>query len=196
MKKIILATHNKGKVREMKEILSNLDIDILTKDDAGIDIDPEENGSTLEENALIKAKAIYAIKEIPVIADDTGLFVEALNGAPGVRSARYAGMDGNDSANREKLLDELKDIHNRKAYFETVVCFIDSKGHETFAKGRCYGTINREEAGDNGFGYDCLFTPQGESRTFAEMSNEEKNKLSHRAKALNQLRILLEEYKG
>lgn len=180
----------------MKEILSNLDLEILTKDDARIDVDPEENGSTLEENAFIKGKAIYSIKKIPVIADDTGLFVEALCGEPGVRSARYAGKDGDDAANRKKLLEELHGIENRKAYFETVVCFIDTNGHETFAKGRCYGNINREEAGNNGFGYDCLFIPEGEDRTFAQMTDEEKNEISHRAKALQKLRILLEEYSG
>lgn len=196
MEKIVLATHNKGKAKEMKNILSNINAEIITKSEIGIHEDPEETGDTLEENALIKGKAIYSICKLPVISDDTGLFVEALEGEPGVHSARYAGEEGNDSENRSKLLKELEGIRNRKAYFETVICFINNRGYESFAKGRCYGNISTEEVGNNGFGYDCLFIPEGESRTFAQMDDEEKNSMSHGSKALENLRIVLEEYIG
>lgn len=193
MKKIILATHNKGKVKELKEILSDLDYDIVTKTDIGIDYDPIEDGISLEENAFIKAKYIFDRCKSPVIADDTGLFVEALEGEPGVHSARYGGEEGNDSLNREKLLKELIEVDNRNAYFETVICFIGESGKESFTKGRCYGKINRKEVGENGFGYDSIFIPTGYEETFAQLTEVKKNKISHRGKALVELRMLLEE---
>lgn len=193
MKKIILATHNKGKAKEFKSLLENLGFEILTKGDIGIEIDPVENGKTLEDNAKIKAIAIYNEIKTFTIADDTGLFVESLNGLPGVHTARYAGENCSDKENREKLLFEMSGIKNRKAYFETVIALVDDSGEIYYAHGRCDGSIAETERGDRGFGFDKLFIPKGYDKTFAELSEEEKNKISHRALALLELKKLLKE---
>lgn len=193
MKKIILATHNKGKAKEFKSLLENLGFEILTKGDIGIEIDPVENGKTLEDNAKIKAIAIYNEIKTFTIADDTGLFVESLNGLPGVHTARYAGENCSDKENREKLLFEMSGIKNRKAYFETVIALVDDSGEIYYAHGRCDGNIAETERGDRGFGFDKLFIPKGYDKTFAELSEEEKNKISHRALALLELKNLLKE---
>lgn len=193
MKKIILATHNKGKAKEFKSLLENLGFEILTKGDIGIEIDPEENGKTLEDNAKIKAIAIYDEIKTFTIADDTGLFVESLNGLPGVHTARYAGENCSDKENRDKLLFEMSGMKNRKAYFETVIALVDDSGEIHYAHGRCDGSIAERERGDKGFGFDKLFIPKGYDKTFAELSEDEKNKISHRALALLALKDLLKE---
>lgn len=193
MKKIILATHNQGKVNEFKSLLEEINFDVLSKSDLGIKIDPEENGETLEDNALIKAKAIYDDVKNYTLADDTGLFVEGLNNLPGVHTARYAGENCSDEDNRKKLLKEMKNMKNRKAYFKTVIALIDNKGKTYYAEGICKGKISEKEIGEEGFGFDKLFIPDGYSQTFAQMADGEKNKISHRGKALKSLIEILKE---
>lgn len=189
--RLVMATNNKNKLREVREILSPLGIEVISQNEAGVDIEPDENGITFSENALIKAQAVYNAVKVPVIADDSGLCVDALDGRPGVYSARYA-PKGNEC---EKLLDEMKDVpdEKRSAFFECCIAFTDGKNTE-FMSGRCYGTITREARGENGFGYDPVFARNG--KTLAEMTPEEKNRISHRAEALKQLYSYLEKRKG
>lgn len=190
-KKLILSTGNSDKIKEIKDILKDLSVDILSKGDLGLgDLEIEENGDTLEENAIIKAKALAERVNGIVIADDTGLFVEYLNGAPGVHSARYGGEEHNYKKNNEKLLEELKDvpIDKRSAYFETVIAIVlEDKSIRTL-RGRCNGIIGLEPVGDKGFGYDPLFIPEGYDQSFAELGEDIKNEIGHRGKALNQLK--------
>lgn len=193
MKKIILSTDNKNKLREIREILKDLDIEILAKSDIdGLDFEVIEDADTLYGNALKKAEAIAEKVDIAVLADDTGLFVNALNGEPGVHSARYA-SEHDDAKNREKLLNNLKDKEDRSAYFKTQIVLIDSKKNIIPIEGICEGEISKEEKGDNGFGYDSIFIPKGYDKTFAEMNSEEKNAISHRSRALVNLKNKLEE---
>ncbi|MDE5936731.1 MAG: RdgB/HAM1 family non-canonical purine NTP pyrophosphatase [Ruminococcus sp.] len=182
MKKIVFATNNKNKLREAREILDSLDIEVISQSEAGAECDPEENGVTFAENAIIKAKAVYDIVKCPVIADDSGLCVDALDGRPGVYSARYASK-GQEC---RKLLNEMKDIppNKRSAYFECVIAYIDDNGVKT-ASGMCKGKIGYEERGTNGFGYDPIFM-YGD-RSLAEMTAEEKNNISHRSIALKSM---------
>lgn len=190
-KKIILASNNKGKIREIREILSPLGFDVISMKEAGIDMEIEENGSTFEENAAIKARAIYKISGSAVIADDSGLAVDYLNGAPGVYSHRYAGENASDYDRNMKLLSELSkaDEEKRTAAFVCAMCYIDENGREQIVRGECRGRIGYEMKGENGFGYDPLFM-YGDS-SFAEISADEKNKISHRANALKLLCKLL-----
>ncbi len=192
-KKIILASNNKGKIREIQEILLPLGFDIISMKEAGIDTEIEENGSTFEENAAIKARAIYKISGAAVIADDSGLAVDYLNGAPGVYSHRYAGENASDYDRNMKLLSELSKAEDdkRQAAFVCAMCYIDENGKEHIVKGECKGKIGYEMKGENGFGYDPLFM-YGE-KSFAEISPDEKNKISHRA---NALKLLCELLKG
>lgn len=190
-RKIILSTGNLNKVEEIKKILKDLPIEVLTKDDLGFkDIDVEEDGKTLEENAIKKAKAIGDKVEELVIADDSGLFVEYLNGGPGLHSARYAGKHCNYQDNNIKLLQELKEVpmEKRKAYFETVIALIKPNGEVVTLVGRCNGSISFELRGNEGFGYDPLFIVDGYDKTFAELGDVIKNKISHRSEALNKLK--------
>lgn len=195
-KKLILSTGNPDKVKEIKDILKDLPVDILSKKDLGLgDLEIEENGNTLEENAIIKAKALAERIDGIVIADDTGLFVEYLNGAPGVHSARYGGEEHNYKKNNERLLKELKNvpINKREAYFETVIAMVlEDKSIRTLS-GRCNGTISLEPMGDNGFGYDPLFIPDGYSKSFGELGEDIKNKIGHRGRALNQLKLEMDK---
>lgn len=190
-KKIILASNNKGKIREIQEILSPLGYEIISMRDSGIDIDIEENGKTFKENAGIKAKAIYEISHTAVIADDSGLEVDYLNGAPGVYSHRYAGENATDEDRNNKLLSELSGIPEEKrgAAFVCEICYIDEVGTEQYVRGECRGKIGYEPIGENGFGYDPLFMYG--KKSFAEISAEEKNKISHRADALRKLCSIL-----
>ncbi|MGN0622292.1 MAG: XTP/dITP diphosphatase [Porcipelethomonas sp.] len=186
-KKIVLASNNKGKIREISEILSPLGFDVVSQRDAGADIDVPETGSTFEENAVIKARAVYEICRTAVIADDSGLTVDALNGAPGVYSHRFAGENATDDDRNAKLLSELDGVPDEKrgAAFVCALCYIDENGEEHMFRGECRGKIGRELRGENGFGYDPLFM-YGES-SFAEIPAEEKNRISHRAEALKML---------
>lgn len=191
MQKIIAATKNKNKVREFKEILP--DFDIITQEEAGIDLDVEETGTTFSENALLKAKAIFEKTGIPALADDSGLEVFALDGAPGVYSARYGGEGLDDRGRLELLLKNMENIEDsrRGAQFVCAIAFVT--GEKTYkAEGVCKGTIIREARGENGFGYDPVFYVPEFGKTTAEMSSDEKNAISHRGKALRALAEMLE----
>jgi XTP/dITP diphosphohydrolase len=190
--KIVFATNNNNKLREIREILGNK-YEIVSLKDIGCDVDIPETSDTLEGNALIKAKYVYDNYHMNVFADDTGLEVEALNGAPGVYSARYAGGDGHDSdANMAKLLMKLGENNNRNARFRTVIALIlNKKGSEKPEihefEGIVEGSILKEKSGNTGFGYDPLFVPKGYNESFAQLGEEIKNKISHRAIAVGKL---------
>ncbi len=196
MKKFILASNNAHKIKEIKEILKDFDFEILSLKEAGINIDVEEDGKTFEENSFKKANEIreYLInkgeKNFIVMADDSGLEVDFLNGAPGIYSARFAGEHGNDLKNNEKLLEELKGVEDkeRKANFICVIVAVTDKGEKIVAEGKSYGVILKVLCGTDGFGYDPLFYVPEFNKTFAEMSSKEKNSISHRGRALNKLK--------
>lgn len=192
-KRIILASNNKNKIREISEILSPLGYEVISQRDAGAELDVEETGTTFAENAALKARAVHDLCGLPVIADDSGLAVDFLDGAPGVYSHRYAGENASDADRNEKLLRELEGVNDEKrgAKFICVICFIDENGSEKLIRGECCGKIGYEPLGDNGFGYDPVFM-YGE-RSFAQITAEEKNKISHRAKALEGLCTFLKE---
>jgi XTP/dITP diphosphohydrolase len=185
---IVIATHNPHKREELFRILKNdlqSNIEILTLDDIHPPIgDIEETGLTLEDNALIKALAVHEKTGLPTIADDTGLEVDALDGAPGVFSARYSGENASYHSNVTKLLSEMEVKTDRKAKFSTVIAFIDEKNEQHFFRGEVEGEIAITHRGTNGFGYDPVFVPEGQLKTFAEMTSEEKNWISHRSRAL------------
>ena len=188
MKEFIIATNNKKKLTEIKRILAPLGIVPVTASDKGIDLgDVEETGSTFAENAYIKAKAAFDICGLPVIADDSGLCVDALDGRPGIYSARYGGHDSPYSVKINMLLDEMKDVadNDRSAHFSCAVCCILRSGEVIAVEGRCNGKIAYEPSGDGGFGYDPIFTVDGKS--FASLTDEEKDRLSHRGNALRML---------
>ena len=186
MKKLVFATNNAHKLEEIRAILGDK-VEILSLNDINCHADIQETADTLQGNAALKAQYIYENYGLDCFADDTGLEVEALNGAPGIYSARYAGGEGHDSeANMKKLLSEMQDKENRKARFRTVICLIEG-GEEHFFEGIVNGSIIRERKGGAGFGYDPVFMPDGYSETFAEMGNDEKNKISHRARAVQKL---------
>ncbi|MBS4028585.1 MAG: RdgB/HAM1 family non-canonical purine NTP pyrophosphatase [Ignavibacteriales bacterium] len=195
MKQILLATNNLHKVEEIKSILSGLQIELLSLKELELDIEVEEDGKTLEENALKKAREIFRATNIPSLADDTGLEVFALNGEPGVFSARYSGTKATYKSNCEKLLHNLKNVSEeiRKAQFRCVIAFVD-KDFETTVEGNCVGKIISEMRGKNGFGYDSVFLPDGFTETFAELSSEEKNIISHRGKALEKMKGVLKQH--
>ena len=183
--KIVFATNNAHKLSEVKAVLGE-GFELVTLKEVGITEDIPETGETLDENASIKARYVYERTGLDCFADDTGLEVEALNGAPGVRSARYA-TDGHDfAANNRKLLKELEGEKNRKARFRTVISLIRS-GVEQQVEGIVNGHIATAESGCEGFGYDPLFIPEGKSVTFAEMTAQEKNSISHRGRAVAEL---------
>lgn len=191
----LIATHNMKKRAELQRILAPLDINVLTADEAGIDLtDVEETGVTFEENAELKAVSGCKESNMPCIADDSGLMVDALNGEPGVYSARYAGEHGNDEKNNEKLLDNLKAVQKdkRTAKFVSSVCCVFPDGRKLTVRGECKGVIGYEKRGENGFGYDPLFYVG--DKTFAELSAEEKDSISHRGNALRKLAAVLPEY--
>lgn len=195
MSTIIAASRNEHKIREIGEITSKFGLKIISRDDAGVpETEIEEDGTTFEENSFKKANEIMKMTGEISIADDSGLEVEYLHGAPGVYSARFAGDDANDRKNNEKLLSLLEDIpyKERKAKFVSVITMVYPDGKKLVARGECHGHILTEPIGDNGFGYDPLFVPDGYQRTFAQFSAEEKNKISHRSKALEKLAEMLE----
>ena len=185
MTKLIFATHNKNKLKEVRSLIPNT-IELLSLDDINLLEEIEETASTIEGNALLKAQTIYKQTGINCFADDSGLLVDALNGAPGVYSARYAGEHKSDSDNLEKLLQDLSKQQNRKAHFKTVMALIIN-GKEYLFEGIINGTITTQKSGANGFGYDPIFLPDGYTETFAEMSSDIKNVISHRAQAMKQL---------
>lgn len=178
---ILVATHNLHKKEEIQQILGS-DYVVTSLSDYNLNEEIVEDGNTFQENALIKAKYCFEKTGKPSVGDDSGLVVEALNGRPGIYSARYAG-NHNFKKNIEKVLAEMKDEPNRRAYFITMLCFKDQDGEHYF-EGRVYGNITQEVFGEEGFGYDPIFIPDDYNMTFAEMLPEEKNKISHRSEAL------------
>ena len=198
MKRVIIASNNAHKVDEIEHALDFPGWEFLTLRQAGIDSNPEEDGGTFEANARIKAQAarVAAGGACAVLADDSGLEVDALDGAPGVYSSRYAGTDGDDEANNAKLFRELADVpdEHRTARFVCTLVFIDEDGRETVARGTVEGHIGHELRGENGFGYDPLFLPDefGGAMTFAEVPQAEKSAISHRGNALRLLRAMLQ----
>ncbi|MCR5807232.1 MAG: RdgB/HAM1 family non-canonical purine NTP pyrophosphatase [Oscillospiraceae bacterium] len=181
--KLILATNNQNKLREFREVLSPYGFEVISQSEAGIDIEVEETGTTFEENAYLKAKAVYDIAKLPVIADDSGLQVDYLGGAPGVYSARYA-----EPGHRcERILRELEGVPDEKrtARFNCTIVYLDENGDKFVAVGTCEGRIGYEKRGTNGFGYDPIFI-RGD-RSFAELSADEKNAVSHRGNAIRKL---------
>jgi XTP/dITP diphosphohydrolase len=187
--KIVFATNNQHKVKEIRSALPE-DISIITLLEAGIDVDIPEPHETLEENAAEKARTIFRLTGLDCFSEDTGLEVTALDNAPGVHSARYAGEEKSFSRNTGKLLSELKEKSDRSARFRTVICLI-LEGKEYYFEGRCEGRIAGEPRGSQGFGYDPVFIPQGSDKSFAEMDMPEKNRFSHRKKATDMLVVFL-----
>lgn len=183
--KLVFATHNPNKFREIKNLLS-ANIELLSLTDIGCNEDIEETGDTIDENAMIKAEYVRTRYGYDCFADDTGLEVEALAGAPGVFSARYAGEEKNDEANIEKLLSQLKKHEDRTAHFKTVIA-LNLKGNQNLFTGICKGTILERKKGEKGFGYDPIFLPDGYDQSFAEMELGEKSKISHRGMAFREL---------
>lgn len=183
--KLVLATGNEGKKKEIKYLLRDFDLEIYSLRDFDGLPEVDEDQPTLEGNAEKKARVIHELLGIPTLADDTGLEVDALDGRPGVYSARYAGEDGNADANRALLLKEMADKKNRAARFRTVLAYFIN-GEKHLFQGVCEGEIIGRERGIGGFGYDPVFLPENSEMTFAEMSVEEKNKISHRGKALRE----------
>jgi XTP/dITP diphosphohydrolase len=195
---IVLASNNQGKLRELKDLLPN-EVQVKTAGELGIEL-PEETGSTFEENAFLKARAVAAASGLIAVADDSGLEVDALNGAPGVHSARFAGEPSDDAKNNALLLDKLTVIpeDQRTARFQSVVAVVAPNGEEFCAQGTIEGRILEAPRGSGGFGYDPLFLIRGYDQTMAELSLDEKNSISHRARAfrgvIEQLTELLESY--
>jgi XTP/dITP diphosphohydrolase len=185
MNKLIFATNNKNKVNEVRNLLGNR-FEVITLQEAGINIDIPEPHDTLEANATEKSTTIHAMSGKNCFSEDTGLFVDALDGAPGVKSARYAGETKTSQDNISKLLANLQGIEHRKARFRTVISLL-LNGKEYQFEGICEGTVIKEQQGCNGFGYDPVFVPDGSMKTFAEMDMEEKSQYSHRRKAMDKL---------
>ncbi|NLJ71621.1 MAG: XTP/dITP diphosphatase [Syntrophomonadaceae bacterium] len=187
MRKLLMATRNKGKLKELTELVAPLGIKVLSLDD--VEAIPEiiEDGDTFTENAIKKARETSKYTGYICLADDSGLVVEALNGLPGIYSARFAGEEADDEANNRKLLALMQNIKESKrtAYFVSVIALCDTGGNCITVEGKCSGSIALKAKGRTGFGYDPLFIPSGHSRSFAEFSGEEKNKISHRGQALN-----------
>ena len=189
---IIIASNNQGKIREFKKMLEPMGYTVLSQSEAGINLEVEETGTTFKENATLKAKAIYDLTHTAVLADDSGIEVEFLNMEPGIYSARYMGLDS-DEARRNCILEKLQGVEESKraARFVCCICYIDENGNTKYAEGYWNGKIATEAKGNNGFGYDPIFIPDGENITSAEMLPEEKNSKSHRALALKNLKEIL-----
>ena len=185
---LVLATRNQGKIREFRELLSGFDVEVKALNDFGPLPPIVEDGDTFDENAYRKAFGTAKVLGFPAFADDSGLVVEALQGAPGVHSARYAGEGATDEANSLKLLKAMEGITNRRARFECIISIAVPRGPALTYEGRCEGEIAHEMTGEKGFGYDPVFYFPPMKRTFAQMTREEKNRVSHRGKAMSQLR--------
>lgn len=192
MEKIVFATNNKNKLKEIQHLLNGI-VDIISLKDINYNDDIAETEKTLEGNASLKSHAIFDTRAFNVFSDDTGLEIEALNGEPGVYSARYAGEDGNAEANMTKVLKKMEDQNNRKACFRTVISLI-LDGKEYFFEGEVKGNILREKHGLDGFGYDPIFQPNGYKESFAELPIEIKNNISHRGKAVQKLVAFLKDH--
>ena len=192
--KLVLASKNAHKLVEMKDILSQLGVEVVLESEAGVDVDVEETGATFEENAYLKAHAVMEASGLPAIADDSGLCVDALNGAPGVYSARYGGPGLDDAGRYKLLLENMRGQLDRRCRFVSAICCCFPNGDRVEARGECAGTLAYAPKGEDGFGYDPVFFVPGLKKTFAELSPEEKNAISHRGNALKAFREKLEEY--
>ena len=192
--RFVLATHNPGKLREMGEILKDFGIEVVSPRELGITVDVEETGTTFAENAMLKAKAICKAAGLPAIADDSGLCVDALNGAPGVYSARYGGEGLDDRGRYMLLLSSLRGAPTRAAHFACAVACAFPNGDTLTAEGDCHGTIAFAPMGDGGFGYDPIFFVPSLRKTFAQLTAEEKNAISHRGNALRSFAAELKTY--
>jgi len=190
--KIVFATNNRNKLKELQSILGDT-IDLVSLKDIGCNVDIPETGSTLEENASIKSSFVFKNYGLNCFADDTGFEIDVLNGDPGVYSARYAGKDKDSKANMKKVLRELEGQKNREAQFRTIIS-LWLNGKEKLFEGLVRGTVMTEKHGDSGFGYDPIFMPEGFNHSFAEMSLQEKNAISHRGIAVRKLAAFLKEY--
>ena len=191
--KVVLATNNKHKVKELTEVLSGYFDEVVTIGQLGLSADIEETGSTFKENALIKAEYISRLTGLPALADDSGLCVNALGGEPGIYSARYSG--GGDAENNALLLEKLDGVSDRDAQFVCCIALVFPDSPTVYADGVCHGSIALAPSGTNGFGYDPLFVPSGYTDTMAMLSGEEKNKISHRALAVADLKKRLDGLK-
>ena len=193
--KLVLASNNAHKAREFREILAPLGIEVVTQSEAGCHFEVDETGTTFEENAFLKADAAMKATGEPAVSDDSGLEVDALNGEPGVHSARYTGRhEDSDADRRAYLMKKLAGVEHRTARFVSAICCVFPNGDVLRARGECEGSIATYERGENGFGYDAMFIPAGSERTMAELSAEEKNAISHRGRALRGFYRVLEEY--
>ena len=191
--KLVLASRNQKKLRELQEILSELGVEVLSEADAGVDVDVEETGTTFEENAFLKAHAVMEASGLPAVADDSGLCVDALNGAPGIYSARYGGPGLDDVGRYQLLLENMRGQLDRRCRFVSAICCCFPDGRRVEARGECPGTLAYAPKGEDGFGYDPIFFVPEQKKTFAELSAEEKNAISHRGRALALFRRKLEE---
>ena len=194
MTKLVLASKNPKKLVEMNDILSHLGVEVCSEAEAGVDVEVEETGTTFEENSLLKARAVMEASGLPAIADDSGLCVDALGGAPGVYSARYGGEGLDDVGRYRLLLENMKGQMPRTAKFVSVITCCFPNGDVLSARGECPGTIAFAPMGEGGFGYDPVFFLPPLKKTFAQLSSEEKNAVSHRGKALELFKVRLEEY--
>ena len=192
--KLVLASKNAKKLKEMNEILSGMGVEVCSQADAGVDVDVEETGTTFEENSRLKAQAVMEASGLPAIADDSGLCVDALNGAPGVYSARYGGEGLDDAGRYRLLLSSMPAGKPRTAKFVSVITCCFPNGDVLTARGECPGTIAFAPMGEGGFGYDPVFFLPKLKKTFAQLSPEEKNAISHRGKALGAFQAKLEGY--
>ena len=182
--KVVLASHNKKKMVELQAILSRMGVEVISQADVGLDLEPEETGTTFEENARIKARAVMEAAGLPAIADDSGLMVDALNGEPGVYSARYGGEGLDDTGRWQLLLKNMAGEENRACKFVSVICCAFPDGTEVMARGECPGVLAQGPAGEGGLGYDPIFYLPQLGKTMAQLTPEEQNKISHRARAL------------
>ena len=192
---LILASNNAGKLREMRQLFADLDVKILSQREAGCDFEVEETGGSFEENAFLKASAVTRATGLPAVADDSGLMVDALDGAPGIYSARFSGShDDSDETRCRYLLQKLEGVSDRRAKFVCCVCCTFPNGDILRARGECPGEILTQPRGDGGFGYDPIFQPDGFNYSMAELGTVVKNQLGHRGRAVRKFREELEKY--
>ena len=194
--KLVLASKNEKKLRELRDILSAQGVEVVTEADVGVDVDVEETGTTFEENAFLKAHAVMQASGLPAVADDSGLCVDALNGAPGVYSARYGGPELDDVGRYRLLLENMRGQLDRRCKFVSAICCCFPNGDRVEARGECPGTLAYAPKGEDGFGYDPIFFVPEQKKTFAQLTAEEKNAISHRGKALAAFAEKLREYQN
>ena len=192
--KVVLASKNAHKLQELQDILSAQGVEVILESAAGVDVEVEETGTTFEENSLLKARAVMEASGLPAIADDSGLMVDALNGAPGVYSARYGGPGLEDAGRYRLLLENMRGVLDRKCRFVSAITLCMPSGDIVTARGECPGTLAYAPQGENGFGYDPIFFVPEKKKTFAQLTAEEKNAISHRGRALQLFQEKLSAY--